>query len=257
MGTTFKGLDNKGKYRIMPNTFSVDGMTFLCGNSGFILKQSDDGLTALRGDIVRVNGCGVGRCTGLKDKNDNDIYENDFLSVSSSFYLVQDSGSGFVAKGITSGTDDAALTAELAATTLVAGNLGGTPVWAEAEAGTTTLWGHTVSDLQSNVGMLRGAPNWSGVIGTLSYVSTGALARDWGAGYFLVLKFTDLIDADKIMVGLVPSVSSGLVALDEDMNAVFKITDKNKQVLVVDAYKDADVIRHTFKLGSLILTPHA
>ena len=241
----------------MPNTFSVDGMTFLCGNSGFVLKQSDDGLTALRGDIVRVNGCGVGRCTGLKDKNDNDIYENDFLSVSSSFYLVQDSGSGFVAKGITSGTDDAALTAELAATTLVAGNLGGTPVWAEAEAGTTTLWGHTVSDLQSNVGMLRGAPNWSSVTGALSYVSTGALARDWGAGYFLVLKFTDLIDADKIMVGLVPSVSSGLVALDEDMNAVFKITDKNKQVLVVDTYKNADVIRYTFKLHRLTLTPHA
>ena len=256
MGTTFKGLDNKGKYRIMPNTFSVDGMTFLCGSSGFILKQSDDGLAALRGDIVRVNGCGVGRCTGLKDKKDKDIYENDFLSVSSSIYLVQDSDSGFVAKGITSGTDDATLTAELAATTEILCNLGDTPVWTAAEAGTTTLWGHTVSDLQSVVIVLLNGKN-NGIAGTLSYVSTGALARDWGAGYFLVLKFTDLIDAEKIMVGLVPSVSSGLVALDEDMNAVFKITDKNKQVLVVDAYKGADVIRQTFKLTGLILTHHA
>ena len=254
MGTTYKGLDNKGKYRIMPNTFSVDGMTFLCGNSGFILKQSDDGLAALRGDIVRVNGCGVGRCTGLKDTRDNDIYENDFLYHGSTVYLVQDSDSGFVAKGIT--TDDATLTAELAATTMALNTLGDTPVWTDAEAGTTTLWGHRVSNLQSNVSLTLGGIDGI-IIGTLSYVSTGTLARDWGAGYFLVLKFTDLIDAEKIMVGLVPSVSSGLVALDEDMNAVFKITDKDKQVLVVDAYKNADVVRKKFDLSHLTLTPHA
>ena len=110
--------------------------------------------------------------------------------------------------------------------------------------------------MQSNVSLSFGGIVGI-IIGTLSYVSTGALARDWGAGYFLVLKFTDLIDADKIKVGLEPSVSSGLVALDEDMNAVFKITDKNKQVLVVDTYKNADVIRYTFKLHNLTLTPHA
>ena len=76
-------------------------------------------------------------------------------------YLVQDSDSGFVAKGIT--TDDATLTAELAATTMALNTLGDTPVWTEAEAGTTTLWGHTVSELQSGVVILRGAPNWSSV----------------------------------------------------------------------------------------------
>ena len=55
------------------------------------------------------------------------------------------------------------------------------------------------------------------------------------------------------MVGLVPSVSSGLVALDEDMNAVFKITDKTKQILVVDTYKDEDVTRQSFILSGLTL----
>ena len=56
---------------------------------------------------------------------------------------------------------------------------------------------------------------------------------------------------------LEPSVSSGLVALDEDMNAVFKITDKNKQVLVIETYKDADVVRQEFALWNLALQPHA
>ena len=46
----FKGLDNNGKFRTLSNTFKVDGMTFLCDDKGFIVKQSDGGITALRGD---------------------------------------------------------------------------------------------------------------------------------------------------------------------------------------------------------------
>lgn len=247
MSTTFKGLDSKGNYRIMPNTFKVGGMTYLCGEEGFILKQSDDGLTALRGEMVRVVGFGVGRGTGKKDKNEKEIFENDYLKVSTALYLVQDSASGFVAKAV-SGGSDTALSAEFAATAEVVDNLAKTPVTAAPEAGTTSLWGHTVSSLQSGVSVSNGA-----ITGTLSYINSGALKRDWGAGNFLALKFTDYADADKIMVGLVPSVSSGLVALDEDMNAVFKVTDKAKQVLVVDACKDEDVVRQTFTLSGLTL----
>lgn len=244
---TFKGLDNKGKYKTMPNTFKANGMTFLCDDKGFIIKQSDDGITALRGRMLRAVGFGVGRSTGQKDKNEAEIFENDYLKVSTALYLVQDSASGFVAKAV-SGGSDTALSAEFAATAEVVDNLSKTPVITAAEAGTTNLWGHLVSSLQSGVAIANGA-----ITGSLSYINSGSLKEVWGAGNFLALKFTDYADADKIMVGLVPSVSSGLVALDEDMNAVFKITDKTKQVLVVDTYKDADVVRQTFTLSGLTL----
>ena len=186
----------------------------------------------------------MGRSTGQKDKNEAEIFENDYLKVSTALYLVQDSASGFVAKAVSGGGSDTALSAEFAATVEVVDNLAKTPVIAAPEAGTTNLWGHLVSSLQSDVAISNGA-----ITGSLSYINSGSLK----APYFLVLKFTDLIDADKIMVGLVPSVSSGLVALDEDMNAVFKITDKAKQVLVVDTYKDEDVVRQKFTLTGLTL----
>lgn len=74
------------------------------------------------------------------------------------------------------------------------------------------------------------------ITGTLKYVSTGALASDWGVGNFLTLKFSNIdTDATSVLVGLTPSVGSGLVELlgDPDMNGVFKVTDKDVQKLVV------------------------
>lgn len=88
-----------------------------------------------------------------------------------------------------------------------------------------------MSDLQSSVSVSNGA-----ITGTLKYVSSGTLAHDWGAGNFLALKFTSIDeDATSVLVGLEPSVSSGLAELidDPDKNGVFKITDKNTQKLVV------------------------
>lgn len=93
------------------------------------------------------------------------------------------------------------------------------------------MWGHAVSTLQSGISVANGA-----ITGTLKYVDSGTLAHDWGAGNFLALKFTNIdADATSVLVGLEPSVSSGLAELinDPDKNGVFKITDKNAQKLVV------------------------
>lgn len=100
-----------------------------------------------------------------------------------------------------------------------------------AENGSTTIFGHTVSDLQTGVSVANGK-----ITGTLKYVSTGALAHDWGAGNFLALKFSNLdASATSVKVGLDPSEGTGLVEIttDPDKNGVFKITNKDQQVFKV------------------------
>ena len=77
----------------------------------------------------------------------------------------------------------------------------------EAEDGETVIFGHTVSDLQTDVAVADGA-----ITGTLAYTKTGQLKKDWGPGNFLALKFSDIdADATSVLVGLEPSEGSGLV----------------------------------------------
>ena len=83
-------------------------------------------------------------------------------------------------------------------------------------------------------------------------MSSGALANDWGAGNFIALKFaTSDTSITSIKVGMEPSVSSGLVELDEDMEAVIKVTDKDTQKLVVVKSDGAREIKETYDLSGL------
>ena len=94
---------------------------------------------------------------------------------------------------------------------------------------TKEYWGTKVSAMQTSIAVANGA-----ITGTLKKLTSGQLVTDWGEGYFLALKFTkDNAKADSIKVGLRPSVSSGLVELDADMDGVFKITDKDNQKFLV------------------------
>ncbi len=112
------------------------------------------------------------------------------------------------------------------------------------------MFGHLVSDLQSDV-----AVTGNKISGTLSYVDEGALPDYWGAGNFLALKFSDADPhAESLKVGLDPSEGSGMAELDEDMNAVFKITDKDEQKLVTEV-KDGptgNVTRTEYDLSELV-----
>lgn len=75
------------------------------------------------------------------------------------------------------------------------------------------------------------------ITGTLKYLSSGQLVTDWGAGNFMALNFTSIdSDAAYVKVGLQPSVSSGLVKLDADHDAVLKVTNKATQKLVVQQF---------------------
>lgn len=109
-------------------------------------------------------------------------------------------------------------------------------------------WGHTVASLQENIAVEDGA-----VSGTLKYVSSGTLANDWGPGNFIALAFSDADSkATKHRVGLKPSVSSGLVELDSDMDAVIKVTDKIAQNLVVESTDGVRRHRTVYDLSQLV-----
>ena len=94
-----------------------------------------------------------------------------------------------------------------------------------AVPGNETIFGHSVSDLQTGVFVGNGK-----IVGTLKKVTTGALATDWGPGHFMALQFDGpaFENANAIYVGMEPSVSSGManVKPDPDKNGVFKVTSK-------------------------------
>lgn len=101
--------------------------------------------------------------------------------------------------------------------------------------GTKTIFGHTVSDLQTDLFAGNGK-----IVGTLKKVTSGALATDWGEGYFMALQFGGpaFDKAISIMVGMEPSVSSGManVLPDPDRNGVFKVTNKIQYFKIVVDY---------------------
>ena len=89
------------------------------------------------------------------------------------------------------------------------------------------------------------------ITGTLIKQTTGVPAEYWGPGYFIGLKFTPDSDATTTKVGLSPSMGSGLVALDEDNLAMFKITDKDGQKLKVVSTRTGEDKTWLFDLTGL------
>ena len=119
---------------------------------------------------------------------------------------------------------------------------------------TTFPWtDKTPADMQDDITVTDNA-----ITGTLYFIEggladSGPLAGD---GYFLALKWSDPEDGvTSLKVGLVPSEGTGLVEAidDSDRNGVFKITDKDKQVVVLNQSGGGRVSYQTFSLSGLTL----
>lgn len=115
-----------------------------------------------------------------------------------------------------------------------------------AAATKASYWGTAVSDMQTGITVTGNK-----ITGTLKYLDEGQLVTDWGAGNFMALKFTVPDVATSCKVGLDPSVSSGLVELDEDKDGVFKVTDNETQKFVIVTTDGTYTLRQEFDLSEL------
>lgn len=119
-----------------------------------------------------------------------------------------------------------------------------------AAATKESYWGTTVASMQTGLTVADGK-----ITGTLHKLTSGQLVTDWGEGYFMALKFTkNNAAATTINVGLKPSVSSGLLPLDADMDGVFKVTNKDDQVFVVSCTDGEVVFEQDYDLSELVLS---
>ena len=122
-------------------------------------------------------------------------------------------------------------------------------------AGATYPWtDKTPADFQSDVAVADGK-----ITGTLTFIegglaSSGPLAGD---GYFLALKWGNPpANTTSLKVGLQPSASGmDLVEClsDTDRNGVFKISNKDEQVFVIEYTKGGQVQRRAYDLSGLVL----
>lgn len=97
------------------------------------------------------------------------------------------------------------------------------------------------------------------VTGTLHYVTnfTGFSGDpELQEGNYLALSFDTEPAADKICVELVGALTThGPQELDSDKDICVRITDKNKQYIVMTAYKGGEESRRVIKLDQLVLEP--
>ena len=76
------------------------------------------------------------------------------------------------------------------------------------------------------------------ITGTLKYYDddSKALVRDWGEGYFIAVGFSDYssgLTYEDVQVGLAPTEGMGLVTLDSDQDAVFKVSSPDQKIMAV------------------------
>lgn len=112
-----------------------------------------------------------------------------------------------------------------------------------------SVYGVAVSALQSADTMLSGNTFY----GTLKYIASGEPATTWGPGYFLAVDFGGAdFDKETVRVGVVPTAGSGFVTVTTgDTKSIFKVTNKDAQVLKVITTKDGNTVSEIFNLAGL------
>ena len=119
-----------------------------------------------------------------------------------------------------------------------------------AEDGEANLFGKTVNDLQENV--VIGEDN---ITGTLKHVTgyTGfSSVEAEQSGNYLALKIDTEAEDATTVVELVGG-TKGPVTLDDDMNIVLLIRDKDAQTVKITVQSGEESVEKTYELSGLVL----
>lgn len=148
--------------------------------------------------------------------------------------------------------DVAAMTTTAEVVNAIAGFIGVGETSVIPVKGSETVYDAKVSTLQTGLAVSDNA-----ISGTLKFIQGGLSPAGYlaGDGNFMALKFVN-DGASEIKVGLVPSQGSGMVALEEDGIAVFKVAgiyDGKQQVLKVETTENEVVKTQTFDISELTL----
>ena len=92
------------------------------------------------------------------------------------------------------------------------------------------------------------------ITGTLHKLTTGVPAEYWGEGWFIGLHFTPDSDATDTKVGLSPSAGTGLVSLEADGLAMFKLTDIRNQKVKAVSTRTGEEKTWLFDISGLTLS---
>lgn len=109
-----------------------------------------------------------------------------------------------------------------------------------------------MTDIQEDVTISGNA-----IKGKLKYLDSGAIASQWGNGYFMALDLSDndFTDLTSVKVGMSPSAGSGLVEIinDPDKNGVFKVSNKFNQKFVITQTDGTSTKTQSYDLSQLEL----
>ena len=109
-----------------------------------------------------------------------------------------------------------------------------------------------MTDIQEDV-IISG----NAIKGKLKYLDNGAIASQWGNGYFMALDLSanDFTGLTSVKVGMNPSAGSGLIEIidDPDKNGVFKVSNRFNQKFVITQTDGTNTRTQSYDLSQLEL----
>ena len=98
------------------------------------------------------------------------------------------------------------------------------------------------------------------ITGTLKYYDdpTKSLVQQWGEGYFIAVGFSNFssgLTYEDVEVGITPTEGAGLVHLDDEQDAVIKVTDPSQRITAIQTDANGHKRQQFWSLADITYAP--